>query len=75
MPSLVNTMLTCQQKELNVVEKNTCDCFCPMWKPPFSCNGDKGVTNYIIDSNAFVGMSAKCKRWIPIRLMGCVHMH
>jgi hypothetical protein len=35
MVSLVNTMLTYQQEELNVVEKNTCNFFCPTWKPTF----------------------------------------
>jgi len=40
-----------------------------------SCYGGKGVVNYIICSSAFVAMSAKCKRWIPIRSMECVHMH
>jgi hypothetical protein len=35
MPYLVSTMLTCQQDELNVVEKNTCNHFCPMSKLKF----------------------------------------
>jgi hypothetical protein len=29
----VNTMLTHQQKELNVVEGSACNCFHPTWKP------------------------------------------
>jgi hypothetical protein len=33
MSSLVSRMSTCQQKELNVVGKNACNYFCPMWKP------------------------------------------
>jgi hypothetical protein len=33
MPSLVSTMLTHQQKELNVVEGSACNYSCPMWKP------------------------------------------
>jgi len=35
MVSLVNTILTRQQEELNVVERSACGCFCPTWKPPF----------------------------------------
>jgi hypothetical protein len=35
MVSLVNTMLTHQRVELNVVEISACSCFCPTWKPTF----------------------------------------
>jgi hypothetical protein len=32
-PSIISTMSTHQQEELNVVEGSACNCFCPMWKP------------------------------------------
>jgi t-SNARE complex subunit (syntaxin) len=30
---LVSTMLIRQQEELNVIERNTCNCSCHTWKP------------------------------------------
>jgi len=33
MTSLMNTMSICQEKELNMVERNACNYFLPTWKP------------------------------------------
>jgi hypothetical protein len=43
-------------------------------KANISCNGDKSVENYIMGPYALVIMEQRNK-WIPIRLMGCVHTH
>ncbi len=40
-----------------MVEGNACNYFLPTWKPA-SCNDNKGVTNYIIGSYAFIVMNA-----------------
>jgi hypothetical protein len=51
MPSLVNTMLTCQWEELNVFEGSECNCFHPTWKPT-SCTMATKVSQ--IESFVFV---------------------
>jgi hypothetical protein len=38
------------------------------------CNGNKGVVNYIMSSNAFIAMSTTSKVDTH-RSMGCVHTH
>jgi len=72
MPSLVNTMSTCRQKELNVVEGNTCNCFHPTWKPAYQAMVAKvsRITSWVLVCSL---PWAQHKRWIPIGLMGCVH--
>jgi len=73
MPSFVNILSICRQKELNVFKGSTC-CFRPMWK----------LTSYTMATKVSQTASwvlmhslswAQCKRWIPIGSMGCVHMH
>jgi hypothetical protein len=60
--------------ELNVVEGNTCNCFCPMWKLTFHA-----MVTMVSWIASWVPVRllpwTQCKRWIPIRLMGCVHTH
>jgi hypothetical protein len=73
-PSLVSTMSTCQWKELNVVEGNACSYSCLMWKLT-SC----AMATRVSWTTSWVPMCllpwVQRKRWIPIRLMGCVHTH
>ncbi len=57
MPSLVNTMLTYRQKELNVIERNACNVFSSHVEAIISSNGNKGVVNYIMGSNVLVVMN------------------
>jgi hypothetical protein len=73
-PSLVNTMSACSRKKLNMVEGNACNYFCPTWKPTFCAMATKVLW---IASWVLVRLLpwAQCKRWIPIKLMGCVHTH
>jgi len=73
-PSSVRTMSTCQQNELNVIEGNTCSCYYPMWKPTSHAMVRKvsQITSWVLVCSLFW---AQHKRWIPIQLMGCVHMH
>jgi hypothetical protein len=70
MPSLVSTMSTHRQKELNVVEESACDCSHPTWKPTF----DTMVTK-VSQIASWLPMCSlpwtQLKRWIPIGLMGC----
>jgi hypothetical protein len=56
MPSLVNTMLTCRQEELNVVEGSACN-YSSHVEINILHNGGKGVTNCIMGSSMFVAMS------------------
>ncbi len=73
-PSLVNTISTCQQKELIVAKGSACSYFLPMWKPTFRTM----VANVSWTSSWVLAHSlpwSQHKKWIPIRLMGCVHMH
>jgi len=74
MPSLVSTMSTCQWKELNVVEGNACNYFRPTWKSTFHPMPTKvsQIASWVLVSSL---PWAQCKRWIPIKLMGCVHTH
>jgi len=51
MPSLVSTMSTCWQEELNVVEGSTCNCFHPTWKPT---------------SRAMVAKVLQTTSWVPM---------
>jgi len=52
MSSLVSTMSTHQQEELNVIERNACNCFHPTWKPT-SC--------------VMVVEVSQTKTWVPVR--------
>jgi hypothetical protein len=74
MSSMVNTISTHQQEELNVVEGNACDCFCPIWKLT-SCT----MVAKVLQITSWVPVRSlpwpQCKRWIPVRSMGCVHAH
>jgi hypothetical protein len=72
-PSFVITMSNHWWEELKMAKKNACSCSHPMWKLT-SCNGDKSVTNYIMGPYVLIIMAQRNK-WIPIRLMGCVHTH
>jgi len=74
MPSLVSTMLTCQWEELNVFKGGTCNCSHLTWKST-SCTMVAKVSQ--ITSWVLVHSLSwtQHKRWIPIRLMGCVHTH
>jgi hypothetical protein len=68
MPSWVSTMLTHQQKELNVVEKNTCNCFRPTWKPTSRAMVAKvlQIVSWVLVRSLPLAQS---KRWIPIGSM------
>jgi hypothetical protein len=74
MPFLVSTMLIRWWKELNVIEGNACNYFHPTWKST-SC----AMTTKVSQIASWVPRGslpwAQCKRWIPIRSMGCVHTH
>jgi hypothetical protein len=74
MPSLISTMSTSQQEELNVAERSTCYCFCPTWKPP-SCT----TATKVLQITSWVPMRSlpwtQHKRWIPIGSIGCVDTH
>jgi hypothetical protein len=72
MPSLVSTMSTHWQKELNVVEKNTCNYSRPKWKLT-SCTMAAKMS--WITSWAPMHSWAQYKKWIPIKSMGCGHTH
>jgi hypothetical protein len=52
MPSFVSTMSTHQQKELNVIEGNACNCSCPTWKPT---------------SHIMVAKVSQIPSWVPMR--------
>jgi hypothetical protein len=61
-------------KELNMVEGSTCNCYPLTWKPTYHvmvANVSR-IGSWV--SCAFVVMSA-CKKWIPIRSMGCMHTY
>jgi len=74
MPSLVSTMLICQWKELNVVEGSACNCSCLTWKLTFCIMVAK--VSQIISWVLVRSLPwTQCKKWIPIRSMGCVHTH
>jgi hypothetical protein len=74
MPYLISTMSIHRRKELNVVERNACNCCCPTWKPTFHAMAAK-----MLQITSWVPMCSlpwtQCKRWIPIGSMGCVHTH
>ncbi len=74
MPSLVNTMLTHQRKELKVVEGSACNCSHPMWKPKSHAMATKvsRITSWVPMCSL---LWAQHKRWVPIGSMGCVHTH
>jgi len=63
-----------QQEELNVVERNTCNYSCPMWKL-----ASYAMVAKVSQITSWVPMCSlpwvQCKRWIPIGSMGCVHAH
>jgi hypothetical protein len=71
---LVRTMSTCQQKELDMVEGNTCTCSCSMWKPTYCVMATKVLQ---IASWVLVCLlpGAQHKKWIPVRSMGCMNTH
>jgi hypothetical protein len=74
MSSLVSTMLTRRQEELNVVEGSAYNCSCHAWKPAFHVMVAKvlQIASWVpVHSSPW----AQHKRWIFIRLMGCVHTH
>jgi hypothetical protein len=73
-PSLVNTMSTCWWEKLNMVEGSSCSYSCPTWKPTFFLMATKMLQ---IASWVLVCLLrwVQCKRWIPIKLIGCVHTH
>jgi hypothetical protein len=74
MPFLVSTMSIHRQKELNVVERNACNCSCPTWKLASHTMMAKvsRIPSWVpVRSLPW----AQHKRWIPIGLMGCVHTH
>ncbi len=57
-----------------MTEGKKCSCYCPMWKPTSHTMVGKvsQITSWVFVRSLFW---AQHKRWIPIRLMGCVHMH
>jgi len=69
MPSLVNTMSIRRQKELNVVERSTCNCSYSTWK--LASHTMAAKVSWITSWAPWT----QRKKWIPIGLMGCVHTH
>jgi hypothetical protein len=65
-------MLTRQWEELNVVEGSACNYFHPTWKPT-----SRVMATKVSQIAPWVLMCslpwAQCKRWIPIKSMGCAH--
>jgi hypothetical protein len=57
-----------------MVERNTCNYSHPTWKLTFHTIKAKvsWITSWV---PIYLLPWAQCKRWIPIGLMGCVHMH
>jgi hypothetical protein len=74
MSSLVNTMLIRRWEELNVVEGNACNYYCPTWKPTSHTMATKvwQVASWVL---VCLLPWKQCRRWIPIGSMGCVHTH
>jgi hypothetical protein len=70
-PSLVSTMSTHWQKELNVAKGSAYNYFLFHAKASISHNGNKHIANYIMS----LRVPMACKKWIPIWLTGCVHTH
>jgi hypothetical protein len=72
--SFMSTMFIHQWEELNVVKGSAYNCFNPMWKPT-SCAMAIEVwwtsSWVLVHSLPWV----QCKRWIPLKLMGCMHTH
>jgi hypothetical protein len=73
-PFLVNTRLTCWQKELNVGKGSACSCSCHMWMPTFCAIVAKvsQTTSWVPERSL---TWAQHNKWIIIRSMGCVHTH
>jgi hypothetical protein len=70
----VSTMSIHRSKELNVAKGSACSCFHPMWKSTsHTMVAKKSWTSswILVDSLPWV----QCKKWIPVRLMGCMHTH
>jgi hypothetical protein len=70
-PSLLSTISTHWEKELNVAKGSASNYFWPMQKPTSHTNGNKNIANYIMSLH----VPMACKKWLPIWLMGCVHTH
>jgi hypothetical protein len=75
MSSLVSTLLTHWQEELNMVERNACIYYHPTWKPTSHTMATKvlRITSWVLMCS--LPWTLECKKWIPIGLMGCVHTH
>jgi hypothetical protein len=74
MPSLISIMSTRWWDKLNVVEGSACNCSHLTWKPTSCAMATKvsQITSWVpVCSLTWV----QRKKWIPIRLMGCVHTH
>ncbi len=73
-PFLVNIMSIHWWEELNVADKNACNYYCPTWNLT-SC----AMAIKVSQTMSWVPLCSlpwvQCKRWIPIRSMGCVHTH
>jgi len=56
-----------------MAEKNSCN-FCPTWKST-SC----AMVTKVLQITSWVHVCslgwAQCKKWMPIKLMGCVYTH
>ncbi len=71
---LANAMLTCRQKELNMIEGNIGSYFHPMWKLACHAMATKVLWTTSWDPMHLLPWMQH-KKWIPIRSMGCVHTH
>jgi hypothetical protein len=67
-------MSTHQWEELNIFEGSTYSCSCLMWKLA-SCAMVAKVSWIASWVHVHLLSWAQHKKWIPIRLMRCVHMH
>ncbi len=72
--SLMSTVSIRWWKELNVIEKNACSCFHPMWKLT-SCAIATKVSQIALEVPMHSLLWVQHKRWIPTGSMGCVHTH
>jgi len=74
MSSLVNTMGTRQQEEVNVVEGSTCNYFRPTWRPTSCAMATKvlQIASWVLVRHCH---EHNVRGGIPIGSMGCVHTH
>jgi hypothetical protein len=72
--SFMSTMSIHQWKEFNVVKGSACSCFHPTWM-----STSRAMVAKVWWTSSWVLVHSlprvQRKRWIPLRLMGCMHTH